>query len=873
MNMDQDLGDIIPGIEDTSESDSSGAKKNYLKPTSSNLSSIPPKPLISSYPARQKGDRKLPFKVLKFSPHTRGNVRYQLITEGEAIADVTRTPPPHLHEKRDDPSHKSSVDDVNIKEILQGFVQAFLSTIGSKQETVQDPPKLITTPVGSRIPFIPIDPATGRKFERMHPAPHQLLPILSSNTIPVLGIEPPGTPLEEQPSNVRRDSLRASTISPEKKSHLLQEANRPIRFSESVMNQNQKTERIYLHFCSEMSFTPYPISTECLLAFLLWVAESHKFNANSIDTILYSSLCRLSVVRSGLYIDPLTQYAARALIGSFYRDPSIKPPRGGMTPLIPDDVGRIVRALDLRDPKSYELAALFTFALSTGARGNSCANVHLADLGPLYESENAESILVVTIVKLKGRPSEKLQLSLAGNIDHQSPVDVLYWLNQHLLRNFHISLRNLIAKEGTESVDLNALLWPYKTDSMTQYLKSRMETAGLSSRGFGFHSFRSGFLASCLIQGEKRGEPIADVLVRCALITGWKALGKIEFSYIREAARRRVLPTNMIGLTSANPFTLPSTIEDQTVPDGTTWKHANSLEYHASSEITPHKRRSNLFRVKQYLAKSIWVKEASTAANRNYINCCYRWCLRQFGKELYESGEVLEEEESRFKEKSKLYEYLGFQFLDRGTSSNPDSLKGVAEEMLIELRTRGKIKSVLPASIKQLDRTATEAPRLFTQRRSGRCRVRLEWAEWEDQRLLRGIEEGEYADQIVLDLPARNQEDIYFHVRNLNKKRTTQNLPLLVLRRRRGYGGIGGAGGGACVSLPEHDSQESPSTDSSAERLSDSSHTSTQSQSEDSSSIDTDSQPRRRPPPIAKHQPHHENHSQVARQGGKRRLE
>ena len=47
---------------------------------------------------------------------------------------------------------------------------------------------------------------------------------------------------------------------------------------------------------------------------------------------------------------------------------------------------------------------------------------------------------------IKRASLEKLQLSLAGKVDVQSPVDVIYWINQHLL-------------------------WPYTMDSLTQYLK------------------------------------------------------------------------------------------------------------------------------------------------------------------------------------------------------------------------------------------------------------------------------------------------------------------------------------------------------------------------------------------------------------------
>ena len=180
------------------------------------------------------------------------------------------------------------------------------------------------------------------------------------------------------------NSLAATSISEDTKFELLRKAEKPIKFSPSVTKQNEKTESLYLHFTSELDLSSYPVETRTLLAFLIWVAESGKFTASSIDCVLYSSLCRLNVLRAGVYLDAVSQYAARALIASLYRDPSIKQKMGGMLPLIPDDVAKIIKALDFRSPLSYALAALFTFALSTGARGNSCGCVRLRDLGPLF---------------------------------------------------------------------------------------------------------------------------------------------------------------------------------------------------------------------------------------------------------------------------------------------------------------------------------------------------------------------------------------------------------------------------------------------------------------------------------------------------------
>ena len=786
LQMDDSSLDILPGIDDIEVKQTSSPEPSFTEKLAESELSIKT-PLLPT-PIRPVPQENPPVKVLKYTPAARGRGRYEQISEPDGIVDVTQTPAPisSSTEISTDPSESSTPEacPANVKQILLQFINSFLSVIQPAKEHT-DLPQIATTALGNRVPFVPISAETVRKFGHEHPPASQMLATLSSNTIPLIPTEAPPTDKEEDQSNLRRDSLVASHITPDMRHHLLAIASKRIEFGHSVEIQNGKSEKIFLHFCKEMDMTPYPIHTETLLAFLVWVAESRRFTAYSIDCVLYASLCRLNVIRSGIYIDPMTQYAARAMIASF--DPTMKPRRGGMLPIIPDDVSRMVEAMDFRDPKSYALAALFTFALSTGARGNSCSNVRLCDLGPLYEKDDSSCLLVVTIVKLKGRPTEKLQLTLAGSLTVRSPVDVVYWLNQHLVHTFHVSLPKLLETPESSGVNYQSLLWPYSTDAMTQYVKSRLEAGGMSSEQFGFHSFRSGFLASSLIQGEKRGEPISDVLVRCALVTGWKALGSVEFSYIREAARRRILPTNMIGTTSAEPFMKPSSMDDPDAGDASQWRHANSFEYHIFKKPVPtRKRKSFLFQIKRFLSDTLWVKDASESANRKYIDACYLWSLRRLGKGLFEIGEYAEEDLSRFKTKTGLYRHLGFEYLDRETRSHPETFEVLAEEIITELRNNGKIKTSLPPVEEKpsQNRSLTVAPRIFTERRTGRCRKRLEWSETEERRLVDGIEKGELIDEIVVDLPARNVEDLYFHVRHLNKKRAAQNLPPLVWRRR-----------------------------------------------------------------------------------------
>ena len=62
-------------------------------------------------------------------------------------------------------------------------------------------------------------------------------------------------------------------------------------------------------------------------------------------------------------------------IHSMKIDDNCKPPRGGMEPLILDDLNKIVDAIDDRDPYKKQLSSLFLFGLSTGLRGHSCEGI------------------------------------------------------------------------------------------------------------------------------------------------------------------------------------------------------------------------------------------------------------------------------------------------------------------------------------------------------------------------------------------------------------------------------------------------------------------------------------------------------------------
>ena len=630
-------------------------------------------------------------------------------------------------------------------------------------------------------PFVPILTSTAKKFTQDHPKPVTTLQTASEPKDDPSSDSDKTTPQANPIYGGHRSSLLETRISKEERERLFAEADKPIRFSKSVNQQHQKVEPIFLHFCKEMDIQePYPIITRTLIAFLIWIAESLHFTVKSIDTVFYASLARLNIARSGRALDPVSQYSARALIAALYRDPNQKKARGGMKPIIPDDVARMVSAMDMRQPLSYALASLFNFALASGARGNSCGAVRLKDVGPLFDISETESIVIITLVKIKAHPQECIQLALGGCIEVKSPLDVMYWLNQHLLHNFSTTLRDVASGKWGESRDGNECLWDYTTDQMTQFVKLRLLHAGIDPDHFGFHSFRSGFLASCLIQGQGRDQSLEEVLTRCAIITGWKPKGEIQFGYIREDARRHLLTTNLIGTTnmkSTNALpSFPTTKDSSGSP-----LHVNSFEYHLLKPLPPPtNRKSYLSCVKSILSKRLWVKGATTFANKHYVSTCYQWYLWHIGSKLYKDQQV-QTDGGEVGKKRINFRTLGFRYLDQQTSSGNISMEALAEQIYQTLKEKNKLRQKLPEPFSIKPAPLLPPTRRMVKRKGGMVRKRVEWSDVENTILMNGIEKNLTAREIARQLPIRTEHDVYFHVLHLNKQRAKTSLPPLHL--------------------------------------------------------------------------------------------
>ena len=216
---------------------------------------------------------------------------------------------------------------------------------------------------------------------------------------------------------VNLNNVKLITLTEAERQYYLQVTQEGLSFGKSVSIQNSKTEALYLGFARALGLTPYPVTEKLGMGFIEYLAHTKKFCHNTLSTVTYQSLIRLNISRTGQDIPLPIRAAIRRKLSEIRLSPDTKPGRGGMEPLILDDIKRIIVAMKDVDPIKPDLASLFLFGIYTGSRANSCVNVFFSDFHSLrYHGENKYTIHV-DVRHMKGKPGFVFELALGGNPD------------------------------------------------------------------------------------------------------------------------------------------------------------------------------------------------------------------------------------------------------------------------------------------------------------------------------------------------------------------------------------------------------------------------------------------------------------------------
>ncbi|KAK2951254.1 hypothetical protein BLNAU_13870 [Blattamonas nauphoetae] len=227
----------------------------------------------------------------------------------------------------------------------------------------------------------------------------------------------------------------------------------------------------------------------------------------------------------------------------------------GKPPLIASDLHTIIVHIpDCIPEKTFE-ASLFLFSLSTGVRASTCAAIELKDIERIVCLKDS-SVLLITIRlrKMKGYHVQDSVVTVEGDIFAYSNLNVVYWLQQHLVQRFGLSLTS--RDEWEQHWNLGERIWPIGPDAMTVRLQNRAFQAGFNRQYFGFHSLRSGFLSSALIKAGNDDSTRTRVLEQTAIVARWVPYSSVQMRYVKSAtigvhvANRLVMPNSELHATN-----------------------------------------------------------------------------------------------------------------------------------------------------------------------------------------------------------------------------------------------------------------------------------------------------------------------------------
>ncbi|KAK2951715.1 hypothetical protein BLNAU_13327 [Blattamonas nauphoetae] len=114
-------------------------------------------------------------------------------------------------------------------------------------------------------------------------------------------------------------------------------------------------------------------------------------------------------------------------------------------PFIVFDLFKILSYIpDCFPEKPFE-ASLFLLSLCTGARASTCAAIELRDIERIVCLKDT-SVLLITIRlrKMKGHHAQDTVVTLEGDVFTYSCLNAVFWLQEHLTRNFSLSLTSLM---------------------------------------------------------------------------------------------------------------------------------------------------------------------------------------------------------------------------------------------------------------------------------------------------------------------------------------------------------------------------------------------------------------------------------------------
>ena len=533
-------------------------------------------------------------------------------------------------------------------------------------------------------------------------------------------------------------------------------------YSASVQKQNDLVLKTYLPFCRAVKQDPWPLAAKVVVSYLFWLAEYRNYCVSTIDYIVTWALVRLNVFYTKAQVDRYVTICMRAAVNQLYKDPQTKKPTKGMKPLVLADVEKMISHIPDSDARKSFWASLFLFALATGSRASTCLAITLRDLD--WIRRDGKGNMAVTIIKrkIKGKINPHDPVTLAGVPGEASATNFIYWLNRRIEAMGERSLEDVVERNKAGLFVADTRIWPISVDGMTIGIKRKLESAGLESTGYGSHSFRSGMLASVILnyQDLKNGT-LQNALDTAAIIGNWAFRSEILERYIKEHTKVNLVTTNLNGTSNFDTSTEKMSTED----------------FHHEAAKEPKPPRIIVTPVKTELAKRLYREQASPLENSFFFDRCWNFACSKYPAHRGVVTNVSYEKRAT----------IGRRMISQEIAFNMERVSSIVDDLVAILQTSNRLLffPVITAE-EESQRAQRERERKTANSSKQTEEKRHNWTQTEVDALVRLVTQGFTWDEIVTDpaLTHLSKLQCQYKITSLNRDRADK---LRVKRGKRTY--------------------------------------------------------------------------------------
>lgn len=234
----------------------------------------------------------------------------------------------------------------------------------------------------------------------------------------------------------------------------------------------------------------------------------------------------------------------------------------GKEPCLLVDLINVLEAIPDTHPDREGFCAATLISVYTGGRVGAISNIKIRDINSLItladDAPYPKYACTIELTSRKAPQSARHSVTVDGHIASPESgetdfCDPVYWIARHLKTKFNLDLLDFQrASFRKEHLNDDRLLFPWDKDALSIKMREFSERAGFEDKTFSFHSLRSGFLCSALMDAATKGKSIANVIDFTALVAEWKPYGKVQLGYIKETFKRTAVGNRLV--TSINPY-------------------------------------------------------------------------------------------------------------------------------------------------------------------------------------------------------------------------------------------------------------------------------------------------------------------------------